>query len=103
MRVPKLDNAGSTVVIALDFVGWARTPTLNAEKGVGFIGREGGDDVVVHYSDIRVGATSRCRKLSASSSTSLRAAREKRRRTSRWSDAAGSPPGDGRRRLDFGC
>ena len=61
---------------------------FNAEKGYGFISREDGPDVFVHFSAIQGTGYRTLEEGQASSSTSARAARAKRPRTSASSDAA---------------
>ena len=60
---------------------------FNAEKGFGFIAREGGEDVFVHFSAIQGDGYRSLEEGQPSSSTSAPAARAKRRRTSAPSDA----------------
>jgi hypothetical protein len=60
---------------------------FNADRGFGFISREQGDDVFVHYSNIPETVTSRCRKARLSNSTWRPAVRAKRLRTSESFDA----------------
>jgi cold shock CspA family protein len=55
---------------------------FNAEKGYGFIEREDGDDVFVHYSQSRSTDTAPSRKVSGSSLMSDRARRARKLRTS---------------------
>jgi cold shock protein len=77
---------------------------FNGDKGYGFIAVEEGPDVFVHFSAITGAATAAWRKGRKSSSTSPKARRDPRRKTSRSpADAsaasalpdAAQPPGHG--------
>jgi CspA family cold shock protein len=71
---------------------------FNSDKGYGFIAVEGGPDVFVHFSAITGGGYRSLEEGRRSSSTSRRARRDPRRRTSGSSaDAsAGTAPSGGR-------
>jgi CspA family cold shock protein len=54
-RLPAADTgtAGSQLVREITMATQGTVKWFNAEKGFGFISREGGDDVFVHYSAIQ--------------------------------------------------